>query len=161
MRKELAKFLKEKMEQDPSVCLINGDCGQGLFTEIIREHPDRYWNFGVMEQATVAHIAGMANQGLKPWFYSITPFVLERPYEFIKLDVVAQNSNVKLVGYWDYPDAGITHETKNVLGVCNELGIRCYEPRSDKEARDFLEEIYQSPMPSFINLTKAPRNLKS
>ena len=51
----------------------------------------------------------MALEGLKPWVYTITPFLIERPFEQVKLDIDQQNSNVKLVGFADYPTLGPTH----------------------------------------------------
>ena len=55
----------------------------------------------------------MALQGLKPWVYTITPFLIERPFEQIKLDIDQQKSNVKLVGFADYPSLGPSHSELN------------------------------------------------
>jgi len=154
MRKEFVNVIKDLVRNDKGVHLINLDVGQGLFDEMIKEFPNNYWNFGVMEQATIGIAAGMALEGLKPYVYSITPFILERPFEQIKLDIVDQNANVKLVGFWDYPKAGITHYTKDVAGLCKILGIPLYEPRSSRETRKFLLETYADTSPAFFNLTK-------
>jgi len=151
MRKELAKFLKEKMDIDERVCLVTGDCGQSLFDNIIKSHPNRIWNFGITEQSSIAHLSGMS-RGLKPWYYSITPFALERPYEFIKLDLVSQNANVKVVGYWAYENDGVTHKTQDVKGTCKQLGIKLYQPKDSKETREFLEKTYNLNEPAFISL---------
>ena len=50
---------------------------------------------------------------IKPWVYTITPFLIERPFEQIKLDINQQNVNVKLVGFADYPELGPTHAELN------------------------------------------------
>ena len=55
----------------------------------------------------------MALEGLKPWVYTITPFLIERPFEQIKLDIDQQNVNVSLVGFADYPTLGPTHSELN------------------------------------------------
>ena len=39
----------------------------------------------------------MAIEGLKPWVYTITPFLIESPFEQIKLDIDQQQANVKLL----------------------------------------------------------------
>jgi len=154
MRKEFAKFIAEIVKVDNKIHLITLDTGQNLFDQLIKENPRHYWNFGVTEQASVGIASGMALQGLKPYLYSITPFILERPFEQIKLDLVEQNANVKLIGYWDYPHDGPTHKTKDVRGLCKILGIKLYEPKNSKETREILLETYNINKPIFFSLTK-------
>ena len=156
MRREFVKVIIELIRKDKRLHLINLDVGQGMFDELIKEAPNNYWNFGVMEQAAIGIAAGMALEGLKPYVYSITPFVLERPFEQIKLDIVDQNADVKLVGFWNYPSAGITHLTKDVAGLCKILEIPLYEPKSSEETRKLLLETYLDTKPAFFNLTKDP-----
>ena len=157
MRREFVNVILELIRKDKKVHLINLDVGQGLFDMLIKEFPNNYWNFGVMEQATIGVAAGMALEGLKPYIYSITPFVLERPFEQIKLDIVDQNANVKLVGFWNYHAAGITHFTKDVSGLCKILEIPLYEPKCSEETRKLLLESYLTIKPAFFNLTKDPK----
>ena len=65
----------------------------------------------------------MAIQGLKPWVYTITPFLIERPFEQVKLDIDQQNVNVNLVGFADYPHLGPTHSEINGKNYLNYLKI--------------------------------------
>ena len=57
--------------------------------------------------------SGMSIEGLKPWVYTITPFLIERLFEQVKLDIDQQNVNVNLVGFADYPNLGPTHSELN------------------------------------------------
>ena len=43
----------------------------------------------------------MALQGLKPWVYTITPFLIERPFEQVKLDIDQQKTMKKQDIYYD------------------------------------------------------------
>ena len=154
MRKEFAKVITELARNDDRIYLLSLDGpGYGLFNDLAKERPEQYWNLGVAEQASVGVASGMALEGLKPYVYSIVPFVLERPFEQIKLDVVEQGANVKLVGFWDYPRDGPTHETKDVGGLCKILGIRLFEPKDSVETREMLLEANSDSKPAFFYLT--------
>lgn len=154
MRRAFADFIENKIKQDSKIHVLTIDFAKEQFEELIKTAPGHYWNFGVTEQATIAAAAGMAQEGLKPYIIGITPFALERPYEFIKLDIVEQNVNVKIVGYWDYPQDGPTHKTKDVRGLCKKLGIRCYSPKNYMQARNLFEKTYNDKFPAFFNLKK-------
>jgi len=99
--------------------------------------------------------AGMAMEGLKPIVYTITPFLLERPYESIKLNVMQQNTNVKLVSYGDYPDLGPTHITSNLEGLCTSLGIPLLKPVSVEGTKQMTIDMMNHKHPVFMYLSKA------
>ena len=155
MRKTFSKVIVELADKDPTVVLIIGDIGFGIFDEFRARFPGRFFNLGICEQSIVGVAAGMALSGMKPYVYSITPFILERPFEQIKLDVDQQNTNVKIVGYGDYPHDGVTHQTLNQRKL-SELfvNIVSYFPKNGKETREALLESYESGIPAFISLMK-------
>lgn len=156
MRREFAKFITEKAKNDDKIVLIVNDVGFGLFDEFKRLFSDRYYNVGMIEQSMIGIASGLAIEGMKPWVYAITPFLIERPFEQIKLDIDAQNVNVKLVGYADYPDAGITHQVlddKKMMSLFSN--IKSYFPNNTKETREMLEEMYVVSNPCFISLKKS------
>lgn len=154
MRREFGKVIAELVNQDKRVHLLALDVGYGIFDKLKKENPGHYWNLGVMEQAAVGIAAGMALEGLKPYVYTITTFVLERPFEQIKLDIVEQKADVKLIGFWDYPHDGPTHKARDVRGICNILGIKLLEPENAAEMRKLIIETYNDNEPAFFSLTK-------
>jgi transketolase len=154
MRREFGKTIKDLIDIDKSVHMIFLDTGFRIFDKIKEEYPGHLHNFGVTEQASIGVASGMALEGLRPYLYTITPFILERPYEQIKLDLVEQNANVKLAGFWDYPNDGPTHITKNIKKTCETLGIKLYEPKNARETREMiLEDYYNNYGPAFFSLT--------
>jgi len=152
VRKVFSSVMSELIDADEAVHMISCDAGQGVFDRIISTNPNKYMNLGVAEQAALGVASGMALEGLKPYVYAITPFLLERAFEQIKLDVVEQKANVKIIGYWAYPGTGPTHLTKNPEGICRILGIPFYEPANSDEMKKMLYDTYSQKGPAFFSL---------
>ena len=85
MRRIFGKTLVEIAENDPNIVLLHGDVEQEM-DEYKKRWPEKFFNVGLTEQSMISMAAGMALEGLRPLVYSITPFVLERPFEQIKID---------------------------------------------------------------------------
>ena len=95
----------------------------------------------------------MALQGLKPWVYTITPFLIERPFEQIKLDINQQKANVKLVGFADYPTLGPTHAEINAKKLMKLFGnIKSFYPKDSTETETITKKCYAMKGPTFISL---------
>ena len=160
MRNEFGSFIADLAKRDKSVVLISLDAGSEAFARIQRENPSQYLNLGVTEQAAIGVASGMALEGLRPYVFTIAPFLLERPFEQVKLDIVQQRANVKLVGYWNYPTAGPTHTIRDVKGLCKILEIPLIEPKNSQETRRELERTYSISKPFVFYLTKDPEDDK-
>ena len=109
MRRLFGRVISELAKKDNKIVLIVGDIGYGIFDDFRKNHPKKFFNLGICEQSIIGFASGLALEGLKPWVYTITPFLIERPFEQIKLDINQQNVNVKLVGFADYPSLGPSH----------------------------------------------------
>ncbi len=155
MRKEFGKIIVELAERDKDIVLIVGDYGYGIIDEFKKRFPDRFMNIGVCEQSMISVAAGMALEGLKPYVFTITPFLIERPFEQVKLDIDQQNVNVKLIGYGDYPTEGPTHSELNANVLMSLFkNIVSYFPKNSEETRKALIESYEYGKPTFISLKK-------
>lgn len=155
MRHEFGKILVDLAEKDENVVVLIGDFGYGVLDAFRKKFPNRFFNFGICEQSMIGAAAGMAIEGLKPYVYTITPFLIERPFEQIKLDIDQQNVNVKLVGYADYPSQGPTHaeiDAPNLMKLFKK--IESFFPKDSNETREALLSSYESRKPTFISLKK-------
>ena len=113
MRRRFGKIIHKLAKKDKKIVLLVGDIGYGIFDDFRKDFPKRFFNMGICEQSIIGAAAGMSLEGLRPWVYTITPFLIERPFEQIKLDIDQQNVNVNLVGFADYPTLGPTHSELN------------------------------------------------
>lgn len=157
MRRVFGKMICEIARDDPKAVLIVGDIGYGVFDEFRNKYSKRFYNLGICEQSIISVAAGMSLQGLHPWVYTITPFLIERPFEQIKLDIDQQKVNVKLVGFADYPSLGPTHSElngKKLMSIFNN--IKSYFPNNGKETKKYINIIKKSKNPCFLSLKSDP-----
>ena len=158
MRKEFALILEDFMEKDESIVLLVGDVGFGIFDSIKKKFPKRFLNIGSSEQLIIGIAAGMAIEGKLPICYSITPFILYRPFEFIRNFMNEEQIRIKLVGSGrdaDYKEAGFTHhafEAKPILQVLKNLEL--YYPGDLEELQTQVPSFLKSSKPGFLSLSR-------
>jgi len=157
MRRRFGNTIAELADKDKDIYVIVGDIGYRVFDEFREKHPDRFINMGVCEQSMIGVSAGMALEGLKPWVYTITPFLIERPFEQVKLDIDQQNVNVKLVGFSDYPTLGPTHTELDGKKLMQLLkNITSFFPKDGDETEMMTHRAYEKNGPAFISLKSDP-----
>ena len=160
MRRVFGKIIDRIAQKDKKVILIVGDIGYGIFDDFRKNHPKRFYNLGICEQSIIGFASGMALEGFKPWVYTITPFLIERPFEQIKLDIDQQKANVNLVGFADYPNLGPSHselDAKKTMSVFKN--IKSYFPKDSDETKKIIYKTYKSKLPTFISL-KTDKKIK-
>lgn len=154
MRRMFGKVIVELAEKDDKIVLLTGDVVQSM-DSFIEKFPDRFFNVGLIEQTMIGIAAGMALEGLRPVVYSITPFLIERPFEQIKLNIDQQCLPVMLVGYDDYPTHGPTHKALNARDLMDLFdNVIDYHPNNSEQVREDMERAYKRKMPAFIGLKR-------
>ena len=154
MRRAFGKTIVKIAEKDPTVILLSGDVEQEM-DEYKNKFPDRYINVGLCEQTMISMAAGMASEGLRPYVYSITPFLIERPFEQIKIDIDEQDLPVTLIGNADYPSHGPTHRPLNAQKLMSIFkNLMAYYPRNQFETEKAMLDSHIMKKPAFISLYK-------
>jgi len=157
MRNEFGRVIVELAEKEERIFVLIGDYESGL-NSFKKKFPNRLINLGTCEQSLVAVAAGMAIEGFIPIVYSITPFILERPFEQLKITVNQQNIPVVFVGYDDYPNLGITHIALNPKTMMELLtNFHAYYPKKSQELTGIFSEAIHNTSPSFIFLKREPQ----
>ena len=154
MRRQFGKTIVRLAEKDSNVVLLVGDVEQEM-GEYKEKFPNRFFNLGLCEQSMISIAAGMALEGLRPIVYSITPFLIERPFEQIKIDIDEQNLPVILIGNSDYPTHGPTHRPLNAEGLITLFkNITGYFPRNMQETEKAMVDAYLIGGPAIICLKR-------
>lgn len=157
-RRLFADTLHQEMKTNPKIRLIVGDLGYKIFDECFADYPDRCFNSGAAEVLMTNMAVGMSLSGFRPVIYSITPFLLWRPAEQIRLYINHESIPVVLVGSGrdsDYGHDGFSHDAcddKDLMRVWKN--ITPYWPNGDDEVIKATKDSLNSNKPSYINLTR-------
>ena len=156
MRKEFATFLHKEMSYNDNIVLLTGDLGYGLLDRIKIDYPDRFYNVMSSEQLMVGAAVGLAMENLIPIVYSITPFVLYRPFELLRNYLDHENIPVKLVGGGrdkDYGYLGFSHWAEEDIKILSTLpDIKLYKP--EKSSLSIYQDFLYNHKPSYLNLKR-------
>ena len=156
MRKQFAEFLHDEMSLNEDIHVLTGDLGYGLWDKIKLDYPDRFVNFLSSEQLMLGAACGMALEGKVPVVYSITPFLLYRPFEWIRNYLNNEKIPVKLVGGGrdkDYGYLGFSHWAEEDVKILSEFdNIKLYKPPTP-EIKIFKRMLYNN-KPSYLNLKR-------
>jgi len=155
MRKEFCRSLLE-FSACPEFVFLTGDLGFMALEPLRDAMGDRFVNAGVAEQNMVGVAAGLAKGGLRPWIYSIAPFLYARPFEHIRNDVSFHNLPVVLVGNgggYGYGVMGSTHHALEDYGVLLTLpNMRAYVPTFDSDLRCMISQLMTVDHPAYLRL---------
>lgn len=142
MRDRFAPVVTRLLDEDPRVAVVLADIGLDGFAEARRRHPDRVVNVGIREQLLVGAAAGMALTGLRPVVHTFASFLVERPFEQVKLDLGHQGAGAVLVSAaasFDWPAGGYTHMAPGDVALLNTLdGWTVHVPGHPDEAEALL-----------------------
>lgn len=85
----------------------------------------RVIDVGIREQLLISTAGGLALTGWRPVVHTFAPFLLERPYEQVKLDLGHQGVGAVLVsagGSYGWPAGGATHFGPRDVALLDTLG---------------------------------------
>jgi transketolase len=124
MRTRFIDTTTRLLDEDPRVALVLADISVEPFTPAARAHPDRVINVGIREQLMVDVAGGLALTGMRPVVHSIATFLVERPFEQLKISIAHQGTGVVLVSNgasYDYSTSGRTHHAPGDVALLDTL----------------------------------------
>jgi transketolase len=157
MRTRFERVTSELLDTDPRVAVVLADIGAEAFGPARLRHPDRVINLGIREQLLIGVTSGLALTGLRPVAHTFAPFLVERPFEQIKLDIVHQGVGAVLVsagGSYDYPFYGRTHLAPGDVALLDTLpGFTVHAPGHPDEAGALLRHAIAGSGPVYVRLS--------
>ena len=163
MRKTFINTLIELARKDKDIVLITPDMGFSVLEPFFEEFPERSINCGIAEQNAISIASGLALMGKKPYVYTIIPFLVERAFEQVRLDVAYMNTNVKLIGIgagFTYGAAGATHHAIEDIGLMRGLpNMTVCCPGDNNEAEQIIRASVENNKPMYIRIGRHNRGL--
>ena len=163
MREVFPKFVEDYLIKDKKIFVLLGDIGVHSFRNVFNNFKKNILNIGILEQTMVGFSAGLAIEGKIPFVHTIAPFIVNRAYEQIKVDLCYQNLNVNLVSVGaslDYAALGSTHHCPEDVAILSKLpNIKIYCPGNAVEFYNLLKN-YSLPGPKYFRITGSSHKLK-
>jgi transketolase len=158
MRARFADVTSELLDADGRLAVVLADISTELFRTARRRHPDRVVNVGIREQLLIGVAGGLALAGLRPIVHTYAPFLVERPFEQVKLDLGHQDVGAVLVSIGashDWAAGGRTHHAPGDVALLDTLnGWTVHVPGHPVEAERILRRAASGTGRVYIRLSE-------
>jgi len=160
MRDRFYRETARLLDDDERAAVVLADIGVSQLRElgVFERHPLRAINVGIREQLMVSVAAGMALEGMRPIAHSYAPFLVERPFEQVKLDFAHQGVHGVLVSVgasYDWASGGRTHHAPGDVTVLSSLpGWTIHVPGHPEEAGRALVEAVSGEQRAYLRLAE-------
>jgi len=124
MRQRFAAVMSDLIRDNNNVALILADITAERFTDVLNDFPGRVINAGIREQLMIDITGGLALSGMRPFAHTFASFLIERPFEQIKIALNHQNIGAVLVSAgasYDLSVDGRTHQSPADVALLNTL----------------------------------------
>ena len=158
MRKAFPISVEKLMKKDKRIFCLLGDIGVFSFRNIFKNYKNRIFNMSTMEQSMIGFGAGLSKAGYIPIIHTITPFLVLRALDQIKIDFVYNKLNCNIISVGasnDYPKLGTTHhcfEDINILS--NYKDINLFIPSNAEEFKYLLKKNYNNKSVNYFRISE-------
>lgn len=156
MRTTFFKNFFQHLDEGRPLHLLTADLGFGILTPYLNKYAEWITNVGVAEANMIGTAAGMALRGIRPFCYSMVPFLVFRTLDQIRTDLCAPRLPVTLVGVGSgltYGLEGMTHHAVEDIAVTRALpGMTVLSPGDPLECRALLSQSLDRRGPCYLRL---------
>ena len=140
MRERFTAVTTDLLAEHPRLAVVLADISADSFWPAAARHPDRVINVGIREQLLISVAGGLSLTGIRPIAHTFASFLVERPFEQIKLDLNHQGAQAGAVlvsagASYDNSGSGRTHQSPGDVALLGTLpGWTVHVPGHPDEA---------------------------
>jgi transketolase len=163
MRKQFRDTVLDIGTSDARIVMVFGDVSVYLFKDFQALYPSRFYNVGICENTLVSLGAGLSSQGFVPFIHTINPFITERSFEQIKLDLCYNGFGANILSCgasFDYAWDGATHHAYTDMAILRLLPeTEIIQPGSRHELDVLLRSQYNNGKVTYFRLSDHPHEV--
>ncbi|MBE5865475.1 MAG: hypothetical protein E7292_04560 [Lachnospiraceae bacterium] len=157
MIKALIESLIEVGNDEKVVYLVADD--KEVYDGLVAVFPTRTFNIGIAECNGISLAAGLENGGYKPYVIGGCTFMAFRAYDFIRVQMCMQRSNVKVIGI----GAGLAisilgntqHATEDLSSLRALPYLKVITPSTPTEVRHAVNDVYENSGPAYVRVGRS------
>tara|TARA_Y100000816_G_scaffold290217_1_gene278381 strand:+ start:986 stop:1924 length:939 start_codon:yes stop_codon:yes gene_type:complete len=147
VRQEFADTMMEIGKKDKKLTVMVGDISHGILKNFAKICKNQYINLGILEPTMISMGAGFSKVGLNPVLHTISPFIVERSFEQIKLDFCYHKLKGNIItvgGAFDYSNLGCSHHCYGDFALMKTLpNVNIFNPSSAIEFNELFKQSYK------------------
>jgi len=155
---EAAKHLCTLAEKDKDVCVVTAAMGVGTsMDDFALRYPERFFDVGIAEEHALTFSAGLAANGMKPYFAVYSTF-LQRAYDNLLHDVALQGLPVRILvdrAGFSAGDGATHHGVFDVAFASQIPGVTVWAPATFGTLRAMLQDSLSAEGPLLIRYPNA------
>lgn len=157
--------VRETIQNYDNTALLLVDIGVYPFRDLLERYPQRAKNIGIFEPGTVSLAAGLSLAGVMPIVYGISPFIVQRSLEQLKLDFVYQDIGGNFIttgAAYDFSTLGYSHYCPEDMATLRLLpGLEILAPGTPDQFERLFRARRFGNNPSYFRMTDYPNRTQA
>jgi len=153
MQESVRKMIQ--CREDSALLLV--DIGAWPFHDLLEQIPQRAKNIGIFEPGTISIAAGLSLMGITPTVYGISPFIVQRGLEQLKLDFVYQKTGGNFIttgASYDFSTLGYSHYCPEDVATLYQLpDLDILTPATPGQFQSLWNSCAYNGRPSYFRMT--------
>lgn len=147
----------QMLKSNKDTILILIDIGAFGLRKNMKQYPGQIKNIGIFESGTISIAAGLALTGIIPTVYGISPFIVQRSLEQLKLDFIYQKLGGNFIttgASYDFSELGYSHYCPEDIETLKTLpGMEILIPGTPAQFETLFAECCMNGHSTYFRMT--------